>query len=416
MARLPRVMVIGGGFGGIALVKKLRKTPCEIILIDKQNHHLFQPLLYQVATAGLSPANIAYPIRSIFRDDPRVTVLMAEVLDIDTEERVVRHSEGESHYDYLVIAAGAKNGWFGRPEWSATAVGMKSIADAIEIRSQLLTCFEQAEMARSDQDRNRLMTFIVIGGGPTGVEMAGAIAELGKRVLARDFRAINPANARVILIELGEKLLPSFDPKLSDYAKSHLEKIGVEVWLATRVTDIREGMIQSSRGEIPAGVVVWAAGVEANPASRWLKVDADRGGRISVDDHCRVNGIENVFAIGDLARFEEDDLVLPGVAPVAMQQGAYVADVIERDLRGWPKADAFRYKDPGSMATIGRSAAVVEFGNTRMTGFIAWLAWLFVHLIKLLTFRNRALVLMQWIFAYFSWKRGARLITRMRRE
>jgi NADH dehydrogenase len=414
--RHARVVVIGGGFGGVAVTHALRRAPCDVTLIDRQNHHLFQPLLYQVATAGLSPANIAWPIRSIFRKDLRVSVLMADVSSIDPKAKVVHHSEGDISYDYLVIAAGAKNGWFGRPEWSASAVGLKSLADAVEIRTQLLTSFEKAEAVLEDQKRHELMTFVVIGGGPTGVEMAGAIAELGRKVLQRDFRNTNTAKARVILIELADRLLLSFHHSLGEYAKAQLEKIGVEVWLGTRVSDIRDGVLQTSRGEVKVGAVVWAAGVEAQPAARWLDEPHDRGGRVIVDSACRVPGLDGVFVIGDIARFEQEGQALPGVAPVAMQQGKYVAEVIANEIKGWDAPAPFEYKDPGTMATIGRSAAVAQKGDIRLTGFLAWMAWLVVHLRALMAFRNRLLVFVQWVFAYLTWQRGARLITRMRRE
>jgi NADH dehydrogenase len=341
---------------------------------------------------------------------------MADVTSIDGKAKVVHHSEGELPYDYLVIAAGAKNGWFGRPEWSASAIGLKSLADAVEIRTALLTGFEMAEATRDEAKRQELMTFVVIGGGPTGVEMAGAIAELGRKVVAADFRHVNTAKARVILIELADRLLLSFHHSLGDYAKAQLEKIGVEVWLGTRVSDISDGVLQTSRGEVHAGAVVWAAGVEGQPAGRWLDAPTDKAGRVIVDTACRVVGHEDVFVIGDVARFEQDGAALPGVAPVAMQQGKYVAEVIHNAVKGWDAPSPFVYHDPGTMATIGRSAAVAQKGDIRLTGFLAWMAWLFVHLRALMAFRNRMLVFVQWVFAYLTWQRGARLITRMRRE
>lgn len=408
----PRVVIIGGGFAGLECAKSLADAPVEIVLIDRQNHHLFQPLLYQVATAGLAAPNIAWPIRSILRKQSNVQVLMAEVDGINWAERRVLHDQGATSFDWLVLATGMTHGWFGHDEWSRYAVGLKSLEDAQQIRSRLLTCFEEAEAATDENAKRMLLTSVVIGGGPTGVEMAGSMAELANRTLVEDFRRIDPRSARVVLIEAGPRLLNGFPEDLGEEARQRLEAMGVRVLTGTRVQDIRQNVVLTEEGPFHAGTIVWAAGVHGTPAAEWLGLEPDRLGRIQVDGRCRVIGRPGAFAIGDIARVVEIEPPLPGVAQVALQQGDYVADVIRAEALGRTPPEPFRYHDKGSMATIGRSAAVAVIGKRKFKGFIAWALWLFVHLISLFSFRNRAMVFMQWVIAYVNYSRGARLILR----
>ncbi|MEB2313339.1 MAG: NAD(P)/FAD-dependent oxidoreductase [Sorangiineae bacterium] len=413
---MTRVVVVGGGFGGLRVTTALRRAPVEVTLVDRSNHHLFQPLLYQIAMAGLSPADIAYPLRSALRAQQNATVLLGEVARVELERRVVELSDGERlAYDYLVIAAGAKTNFFGHDEWSGAALGLKSIDDAIEIRRRVLLAFEAAEREPDPEARKRLLTFAVIGGGPTGVEIAGALAELARTVMRRDFRHIDPSMTRVVLIEMQGRLLSGgFAPKLSDEARRELEELGVEVRLDTAVERIDDRGVSTATETIEAATVLWTAGVRARSVSSALGVELDRAGRIRVEADCSVPDHPEVFAIGDIACFVPDGghAPLPGVAQVALQQGRFVARTIAAELRGAPRA-RFRYLDKGMMATIGRSRAVAQTwrGRVRLGGFVAWIAWLFIHIWYLIGFRNRVAVLANWAWAYFTYRRGARLIT-----
>ncbi len=413
MALHKHVVLIGGGFGGLAVARALRREPVTITLVDRRNHHLFQPLLYQVAMAGLSPAEIAVPIRSVLRPQKNARILLDEVTEVElAARRVVLKESAPLHYDYLVIAAGSRTTYFGNDGWEAFAPGLKDIEDAIEIRKRVLLAFEAAEREDDPAARRKWLTFVVIGGGPTGVELAGAIAELAGYVLSRDFRSIHPESTRVVLVEGGARVLASFAPEVSDSARASLAEMGVEVRANTRVTGIDQHGVTLGEDRIDAGTVLWAAGVAAAPLTRKLGVELDRQGRVVVEQDCSLPGHSEVFCIGDAARFVPPgaEQPLPGVSPVAMQQGRFVARQIARSLRG-AERESFVYRDKGSLATIGRSRAVAEVGKLRLSGFIAWLFWLLVHIYYLIDFRNRILVLIDWAWAYFSYERGARLIT-----
>ncbi len=420
----PQVIIIGGGFGGLACARGLARANADIKLVDRRNFHLFQPLLYQVATGGLSPANIASPLRSILRRQKNAQVLLAEIDDFDCVAQKVHLRDGQSlPYDYLVLASGATHHYFGRDdEWSERARGLKTIEDATEIRRKILSAFEAAERTDDFSQRANLLTFVVVGGGPTGIEMAGAICELSKHTMLHDFRAINPASARVILIENSPGVLNSFHSTLGDAAKKALTALGAEVWNDTRLTEIHEDHVMVSQHgkdiRVDTHNVVWAAGVKASPLAgklvQQLGVPAslDRAGRVVVNQACSVPIHHNIFVIGDAACFiDEQGKPLPGVAPVAMQQGKYVAEVIAGDISGHPIEKGFSYFDKGNMATIGRARAVVESGNLRFSGRIAWYAWLFIHIMYLARFENRVLVLIQWFWNYITRNRAARLIT-----
>ena len=402
-----RVVILGGGFGGYACVRALARAEVEVTLIDKENHFLFQPLLYQVATAGLSPANVAWPIRSLLSRQKNVTVLMAEVLGVDTDTKQVLHSLGSTSFDDLVVATGATHGYFGHDEWEEHASGLKSLDDATAVRSRILGAFELAEACEDMGERDALLTIVVVGGGPTGVEMAGSLAELSRRTLARDFRRINPAEARIVLVE-GRRVLAEFPEPLANAAVDSLSRLGVEVRLGEFVESITASGVQLPSGWIPARTVVWAAGVQASPAAQWLSCEHDANGRVVVDSHCRVKGLESVYAIGDVARFEtEGGRLLPGTCPVAMQQGEFVADCILGK-----KPSRFVYHDKGILATVGRSSAVAKIGKLELSGLTAWILWMGLHLWTLLSGQSKVLVFLQWIWAYVSYSRGARLITR----
>lgn len=409
-AAQPHVVVIGGGFGGLAAARGLATAPVRVTLIDKTNHHLFQPLLYQVATAGLSPADIAEPIRSLLARQRNVEVLLAEVTGVDTAARQVLLDDRRLDYDYLVIATGATHSYFGRPDWKLLAPGLKTIEDATEIRRRILLAFEKAEMEPNPGARAALLTFAVVGGGPTGVEMAGAIAELARKALRRDFRRIDPTKTRVLLLEAGPRILSAYPEELSLRAVESLGELGVEVRTGARVEEISEEGVLTAEACIPCRTVIWAAGVAASPAARWLGAQADRSGRVEVGPDLRVPGQDRVFVIGDTALCMQDGRALPGIAPVAMQQGRYVARVIVSAVCGRSAPPAFRYKDKGSLATIGRSRAVAVVYGRRIHGFFAWLAWVVIHIWYLTDFQNRLLVMLQWAWAYFTFKRGARLI------
>jgi NADH:ubiquinone reductase (H+-translocating) len=410
---LPRVVIIGGGFGGLEAAKALRKTNVRVTLIDRLNHHLFQPLLYQVATAALSPADIAEPLRHILRAQDNAEVIFAEVQRIDVDHKRVITSDGEIDYDYLIIAAGARHSYFGHDKWEKFAPGLKNLDDALEIRRRMLMAFEVAEKTDDDAERDASMTFVVVGAGPTGVEMAGAIAEIARVTLVRDFRHIDPSQARVILIEHAPRVLPPFTEDLSESARRQLFDIGVDVRVSTLVEKVsEEGVVIKGGEKIAARTVIWAAGNVASPLGASLGVPLDRQGRVIVKEDCSIPGHHDVFVIGDMAHFAPGggENPLPALSPVAMQQGRHVAKQIRILLAGgWTQR--YEYFDKGTMATIGRNKAVADAGFMRFTGFIAWLAWLFVHLIFLVGFRNKILVVMNWFWAYITFGRGARLIT-----
>ncbi len=413
MPELPHIVVLGAGFGGLTFAKEFPTHLARVTVVDKQNHHLFQPLLYQVATAGLAAPDIAQPIRTILRDKPNLVVLMADVLAVDLAQQEVRLADGVLRYDYLVIALGGRTGYFGRDEWSEFAPGLKTLDDAQRLRRNMLLAYERAERETDAQRRRELMTTVVIGGGPTGVELAGTFAELARTVLYRDFDHIDPRQASIVLVEGGDRVLGAFDPGLSASAKRQLEGLGVEVRLNTRVTSIRAGEVDFGGETVRAGNIVWAAGVAASPVTQTLGVELDRAGRIKVRPDLSVPGHPRVFAVGDIAALtDRNGVVVPGVCQGGMQGGAHVAKLIARELRGGDPAhrDAFAYDDKGNMATIGRSRAIAEIGKVRLTGFNAWVAWLALHLFFLIGFRNRLSVLLQWTYSYFSYKRGARII------
>lgn len=415
MAGKKHVVVLGGGFGGLEFCKYFHCQDARITLVDRTNHYLFQPLLYQVATAGLAATDIAQPIRSMLADHPDITVLMDEAQGFDLAGKKVFLRENTLQYDFLVLAMGGCNGYFGHHEWEQFAPGLKTLEDALNIRSHVLLAFEKAENNMEKTEHERLMTIVIIGGGPTGVELAGAFAELAKRVLVRDFRHIDPAEARIILLEGSPAVLGNFPPDLSRSAQRQLENLGVRVRTSTRVRDIREGEVELEGGEIlRAGTILWAAGVAAVPLTKKLGVELDRAGRVKVNPDLSLPGHPEVFAIGDMALvFGEDGKPVPGVSPAAMQMGRYVAGVITERIRFGPNApqSAFKYLDKGTMATIGRSAAVAWFKRIHISGFPAWLFWLFVHIFFLIGFRNRISVLLQWAYSYIGYKRGARIIT-----
>ncbi len=420
-AERKQVVIVGGGFGGLEAAKALDGVNAAVTLVDRANYHLFQPLLYQVAMAGLSPADIASPIRGILADEPNVRVVLGDVTRVDLDSRRVYVGDEPVAYDWLVLAVGAQTSYFGHDTWEAHAPGLKRIEDALEIRRRVLLAFERAEREPDPRARRKLLTFVVIGGGPTGVELAGAIAELGHYVLGRDFRAIDPREAKIVLIEAGPRILPSFSTSLGQSAVEQLEELGAEVRTGLRVVDIDamgvdvENADDASitRERIDSATVVWAAGVKANGLAQKLSVPTDKQGRVIVETDCSLPGKPEVFAIGDMARFEENGKVLPGVSPVAMQQARYVGKIIRWELEsvGRPPRKPFSYFDKGSMATIGRSRAIAEAHGVKMRGFIAWLAWLFIHIWYLIGFRNRVAVLLTWAWSYLSYKRGARLIT-----
>jgi NADH dehydrogenase len=407
----PHVVIIGGGFGGLMAARKLARSPVRITLIDRKNHHTFQPLLYQVATAGLSPGEIAAPIRWILRARPNVQVLLAEVEDFDLSRRVVKLSGEEISYDYLIVAAGASHAYFGHDEWEPFAPGLKTIEDALELRRRILLAYELAERRAANGEDELPLNFVVVGGGPTGVELAGTLAEIARRVLANEFRSIDPKRTRILLLEGGPRILPAYPEDLSQSAAEQLQRLGVEVHTSTLVTGIEPAEVRIGEARIPAAVILWAAGVAASPLGKKLGVPVDRAGRVLVNPDLSIAGHPEVFVIGDLATLkDEHGKVLPGVAPVAMQEGTATAKNIQRDLQH-ESPQNFHYVDKGSLATIGRAAAVANFGKFHVSGFIAWLSWLFIHIFFLIGFRNRLIVLIQWAWSYFTYERGARLIT-----
>jgi len=407
----PSVVILGAGFGGLEATKALGRAPVEITLIDRQNYHCFQPLLYQVATAALSPADIAWPIRHILRQQKNATVFMAEVNSIDVGARVVNTKAGPFSFDFLVIATGARNSYFGRDHWAETAPGLKRIEDATRIRRGILSAFEEAELARDDAERKRLLTFVIIGGGPTGVEMAGAIAEVARQTLARDFRRIDPRTARIVLIEGGARLLPTFSEQHSSYARDTLVAMGVDVMTSSPVLECDGRGVDLAGGRIEAGSVVWAAGVMAWPAAQWLSAEHDRGGRVVVRPDLSLQGFNDIFVIGDTAFVKDTSgRPVPGLASAAKQMGKYVGKLIAARVAG-QSLPPFRYRHEGSLATIGRRAAVVELGPIQLNGFIGWMFWSAVHIYFLIGLRNRFVVAVTWLWSYVTFKRGARLIT-----
>jgi len=437
----PHVVIVGAGFGGLEAAKTLGRAPVAITLLDRQNYHCFQPLLYQVATAALSPAEVAWPIRHILRRQQNATVLMAEVNGIDAAARLVKTAAGDFPFDFLVVATGARESYFGHDEWIAFAPGLKRIEDATRIRRNLLSAFEQAELARDEAQRRRFLTFVVVGGGPTGVEMAGAIAEIARQTLARDFRQIDPRTARIVLIEAGPRLLPSFSVQHSNYARDALTAMGVDVMTSSpvircdargveldrsvdlkvdsdrsvdlkvdsdRSVDLKGGL---DNGRIDAGAVIWAAGVTASPATQWLAAEHDRAGRVIVGPDLSLPGQQNIFVIGDTASvLGADGDPVPGLAPAAKQMGNYVGRLIAARIAG-RSLPPFHYRNQGILATIGRRAAVVELGPIRLKGFIGWLFWSVVHIYFLIGLRNRFVVAVTWMWGYITFQRGARLIT-----
>jgi NADH:ubiquinone reductase (H+-translocating) len=409
-AGLPRVVIVGCGFGGLYAARELAGAPVRLTVIDRRNHHLFQPLLYQVATASLNPADIAAPIRRVLRRQRNAEVALAEVSGVDLPGRRVLVADGAIEYDRLIVATGATHSYFGHPEWARAAPGLKSIEDALEIRRRLLTAYERAERESDPALQRAWLTFVVIGAGPTGVELAGAIAEIAHHALAADFRHIAPERSRVLLLEAAPRVLPTYPAGLSTSAERQLRRLGVEVRTGTIVTGVDDGGVRLAGEWVAARTVLWAAGVQASPLARSLATALDRAGRVRVNPDLSLPGHPEVAVIGDLATLDQDGSPVPGVAQAAIQEGRHAARNIVRSLRGHPPV-AFRYSDRGSMATIGRASAVADFGRLRLSGAVAWLSWLFVHILFLIGFRNRAAVILEWAWSYFTFDRGARLIT-----
>jgi len=411
MART-HIVIVGAGFGGLEAAHRLGGADADVTLIDRRNYHLFQPLLYQVATAGLSPAQIASPIRAIVREDANVRVLLGKVVGVDKERRTVALEDRTLTYDTLVLATGSWHAYFGHDGWEKAAPGLKTIEDATAIRRRILVAFENAEAAEAHEARRRLLTFVVVGGGPTGVEMAGAIAELARVALRHDFRNIDPREAQIVLVEAGPRVLPALPPRLSDAARKSLARLGVEVRLGNAVTECDEGGVTIGDDRLEAATIIWAAGVASSPAGSWLGVETDRVGRVVVGPDLAVPGHPEIFCIGDTAQVAgADGQPLPGLAPVAKQQGAYVARVLRARLARKAAPGPFRYRNFGTMATIGRRAAVADFGWITITGTLAWLLWGMVHVTFLIGFRNRLIVILDWLWSYVTFQSGARLIT-----
>ena len=410
-----RVVILGGGFGGLAAARALTNPNVSVTIVDRANHHLFQPLLYQVATGGLSPADISFPIRSAMRRQKNAQVLMGEVTAIDVASRRVDFAEHQIFYDSLIVATGARNHYFGNDAWEKVAPGLKTIEDATTIRARILYAFEAAELETDLAKRAAWLTFVVVGGGPTGVELAGALGEIANDTLKDDFRSIRPEEARILLLDGSPRILPSYPEALSAKAEKALIALGVRTRSGIHVSGIDEGGVTAGSERIEARTVIWAAGVKASGLGAQLAAQTgrtlDKGGRIPVEPDCSLGGHPEIFVIGDLAHFEEAGKPLPGIAPVAMQQGRFVADVIRMRLAGSTASKPFAYWDKGNLATIGRASAVGYFGTTQLSGLLAWLIWLFVHLMYLVGFRNRIAVLLQWAFKYLTFNRGARLIT-----
>jgi NADH dehydrogenase len=421
--RVHHVVIVGGGFGGLNAATTLRRAPVKITLIDRRNFHLFQPLLYQVATGGLSPANIAAPLRAIVARQKNCDVLLGTVKGFDIDKRLVHLDGDQIAYDTLIVAAGARHSYFGHPEWEAFAPGLKTIEDATEIRRRMLLAFESAERAVEVEQRHKLLTFVVVGGGPTGVELAGTMAEIARHTLKHEFRHIDPSDAQMLLVEAGDRVLPAYPPDLSAKAQHSLERLGVVVRTNTMVINVAADHVMlkfaGAEERLATSTIVWAAGVEASPLAKALAeasgAKLDRAGRISVEPDLSLPGHPEIFVLGDMVNFAQDGKPLPGVAPVAIQQGRFVAQLIAARLRSRP-LPTFRYHNLGNLAAIGRSAAVADFGKLRFSGFIAWTMWLVIHLMNLVSFRNRLLVLVQWAWNYFTFDRSARLITGVKED
>ena len=409
----PRVVILGAGFGGLSAAKALRNAPCDVVVIDRRNYHLFQPLLYQVATAALSPAEIASPIRSILSRQKNARVLMARVTGIDPTRKLVHLQDGRDEpFDHLIVATGARHAYFGHDDWEKCAPGLKKIEDATDIRRRILLAFERAEATEDPAERKALLTFVVIGGGATGVEMAGAIAELAHWALADEFRVIDPTQARIVLVEAGPRLLPAFPADLGEHARKALEKLGVEVQLGHAVEHCDEAGITHRSERIAARTIVWGAGVQASPAAKWLAAEKDRAGRVVVAKDLSVPGHPDIFVIGDTASVMDDKgNPVPGIAPAAKQMGAYAGRLIGARIAGKKDSGPFRYRHAGSLATIGRSAAIADFGWIKFKGWFAWWMWGIAHIYFLIDFRSRFIVAMQWFWSYLTYRRGARLIT-----
>lgn len=419
----PRVVIVGGGFGGLYAARTLHKAQVDVTLIDRTNHHVFQPLLYQVATASLAPEQITAPLRSVLRNQQNTEVLMAEVTGVDTATRRVFIHDTSVEYDYLILATGSRHSYFKHPEWERFAPGLKSISDANSVRRELLLAFEAAEMEMDPAKRKRLLTFVLVGGGPTGVEMAGQIAEISHHAFSKDFRHITPDSARVLLVEAGPRILPGFHESLSAASQKYLEAMGVEVWTGKSVENVTSEGVTVAGEFIPTGAVVWAAGNLTSPVGKWTGAETDRAGRVRVCPDLSVPGMPEVFIIGDAMHLEQDGKPLPGVAQVPIQQGKYVAKLIQRRIQRQPDLSPFHYFDKGNMATVGRKFAIYDldelctpggkrlYGPIRMHGFFVWLLWLVIHVTYLVGFANRYLVIWQWSWSYLTFQRGARLIT-----
>jgi NADH:ubiquinone reductase (H+-translocating) len=407
---IPRVVIVGAGFGGLEAAKALAGAPVEVTVVDRRNHHLFQPLLYQVATASLNPSEIAVPIRRVLRDQANATVILGSAERVDTAGRRVILGDGQVPYDYLVLATGAAHSYFGHDDWATHAPGLKSLQDALEMRRKMLIAFEAAERETTERAKREWLTFVIVGGGPTGVELAGALADIARRSLPDDFRHVDPRSARVILVEGLPRILPAMLEKLSQRAKTQLERMGVEVRTSSMVTGITRRGVQLGEEWIESHNVFWAAGVSASPLAKSLGVELDGTGRVPVTPELRAPGHHDVFVIGDLAALNQDGKPVPGVAPAAMQQGRHVAANIRRAVRG-EALEPFRYVHKGTLATIGRAAGVADIRGLRLSGLVAWLAWLFVHIWFLIGFRNRVVVMLEWARAYFTSEKQARLIT-----
>jgi NADH dehydrogenase len=409
-ARRPKVVILGAGFGGLYAARALRHAPVDVTVLDRRNHHLFQPLLYQVAGAQLTASDIAAPIRHVLRNQPNTEVLLGEAREIDVDAKRVQLEDGELEYDYLIVATGATHSYFGHDDWAKFAPGLKSLEDALEIRRRVFLAYETAEREPDPDRRRAFLTFVVVGGGPTGVELAGALAEISRHSLKDEFRHINPTLARIVLVEGLDRILPSFPPDLSARAARQLERMGVSVWTNARVTDIDQMGVSLGEDRLDSRTILWAAGVAASSIGRTLGVPLDRAGRVIVNEHLQIPGHDEVFVIGDLASYQQNGELVPGLAPAAMQEAHYVADAIGRMLKG-KELEPFRYHDKGMLATIGRASAVARMRHLKLSGFPAWAAWLTIHIFFLIGFKNRLRVMLEWAYAYLTYDRGSRLIT-----